>query len=191
MVDIARWGLGVEYPTKVSSNGGRYRYKDDWETPDTQVINLEFENNTFMTWEGRSCNGKTIEGSSVGVMFYGETGSLLIEAGNAYTIFDLDDKIVKDVKNTTKIDPRNLANPAESLDSLHIRNFFDGIRKGAKVNSDIVSGHQSTLLVQLGNIALRSGDTLNIDPKNGHILNNKEANKYWRREYAPGWEPKV
>ena len=52
-----RWGLGVEYPTQVTSSGGRYRYKDDWETPDTQVINLEFANNTFMSWEGRSCNG--------------------------------------------------------------------------------------------------------------------------------------
>ncbi len=191
MVDIARWGLGVNYPVKVSSNGGRYRYKDDWQTPDTQVINLEFDNNTFITWEGRSCNGRTIEGSSVGIMFYGETGSLLIEGGNAYTIFDLNNNIVKEIKNDQKIDPRNVANPAESLDSLHIRNFFDGIRKGTEVNSDIVSGHQSTLLVQLGNIALRSGHNLDINPKNGHIISNKDAIKYWKREYEPGWEPSV
>jgi hypothetical protein len=58
-------------------------------------------------------------------------------------------------------------------------------------NSDIESGHQSTLLVQLGNIALRTGRTLNIDPKTGHILNDKDAMKYWSREYQPGWEPKV
>ncbi len=191
MVDLARWGLGVEYPVKVSSNGGRYRYKDDWETPDTQVINLEFENNTFMTWEGRSCNGRTIEGSTVGVMFYGETGSLLIEGGNAYTIFNLDNKVIKEVKNNTVIDSRNLSNPAESLDAIHLVNFLDGIRKGTKVNSDIDSGHKSTLLVQLGNIALRTGDALSIDPKNGHIINNKEAAKYWKRKYAPGWEPIV
>ncbi|HRP58185.1 Gfo/Idh/MocA family oxidoreductase, partial [Agriterribacter sp.] len=76
MVDLARWGLGVDYPVKVSSAGGRYRYTDDWETPDTQVINLEFENNSMISWEGRSCNGLPVEGSSVGVLFYGETGSL-------------------------------------------------------------------------------------------------------------------
>jgi predicted dehydrogenase len=35
MVDLMRWGLGVEYPTKVTSSGGRYRYQDDWQTPDT------------------------------------------------------------------------------------------------------------------------------------------------------------
>ncbi|HEV7330837.1 MAG TPA: Gfo/Idh/MocA family oxidoreductase [Flavisolibacter sp.] len=191
MVDLARWGLGVDYPTKVSSNGGRYRYQDDWETPDTQVINWEFKNNTFMTWEGRSCNGRTIEGSSVGVMFYGDNGSLLIEGGNAYTVYDLDNKVVREVKNTEAIDVRSLSNPAETLDAIHLVNFLDGIRKGTAVNSDITSGHKSTLLVQLGNIALRSGAALNINPENGHIVGNKDAARYWKREYARGWEPKV
>lgn len=111
MVDLMRWGLGVEYPVRVTSAGGRYRYKDDWETPDTQVITLEFPNNTSMVWEGRSCNGRTEEGTSVGVIFYGEKGSLVID-GNAYTVFDLDNKVVKTVKNEDIIDPRNLTNPA-------------------------------------------------------------------------------
>jgi predicted dehydrogenase len=191
MVDLARWGLGVEYPVRVSSAGGRYRYQDDWQTPDTQVINLEFDNNSAITWEGRSCNGRSVEGSSVGVMFYGETGSLLIESGNSYKIYDLKNALVKEVKNNFTVDARNTSDPAQELDALHIQNFFDGIRKGTKVNSDILGGHQSTLLVQLGNIALRSGHTLHIDPRNGHILNDKEAMKYWSREYQPGWEPKV
>ncbi len=184
-------GLGVKYPTRVSSAAGRYRYQDDWQTPDTQVINLEFNNNSAITWEGCSFNGRSVEGSSVGVMFYGETGSLLIESGNSYKIYDLKNTLVEEVKNDGTIDARNVADPAQELDALHILNFFDGIRKGTKVNSDIRGGHQSTLLVQLGNIALRSGRTLNIDPENGHILNDKEALKYWGREYEPGWEPKV
>ncbi len=191
MVDLARWGLGVDYPIRVNSAGGRYRYQDDWQTPDTQVINLEFNNNTAITWEGRSCNGRSVEGSSVGVMFYGETGSLLIESGNSYKIYDLKNTLIKEVKSDKTTDARNVADPAQELDALHIQNFFDGIRKGIKVNSDILSGHQSTLLVQLGNIALRSGHTLNIDPNNGHIINDKEAMKYWSRQYQPGWEPKV
>ncbi|MBA4057082.1 MAG: dehydrogenase, partial [Marivirga sp.] len=105
MVDLMRWGLGVEYPTQVTSSGGRYRYEDDWETPDTQVINMEFANKTFITWEGRSCNGREVEGNSVGVMFYGETGSLLIEEGNSYKIYDLQNKLVKDVPNDLEINP--------------------------------------------------------------------------------------
>ncbi|GAB3506571.1 Gfo/Idh/MocA family oxidoreductase [Spirosoma knui] len=191
MVDLMRWGLGVDYPTRVTSSGGRYRYQDDWETPDTQVVTWEFPNKTSMTWEGRSCNGRTVEGTSVGVMFYGETGSLLIESGNSYKIYDLDNKLVKDVKNDLTIDPRNKMDPSQALDAIHIQNFFDGIKKGTALASDIVGGHQSTLLCQLGNIALRSNDTLAIDPTNGHIQRNANAMKLWKREYQKGWEPKV
>lgn len=191
MVDLMRWGLGVEYPTRVTSSGGRYRYKDDWETPDTQVINLEFANHTAMTWEGRSCNGRTIEGNSAGVMFYGESGSILIDSGNSYKMYDLENKLVKEVKNEIAVNALDRVNPSQLLDAIHIQNFFDGISKGAKLNAEIVGGHQSTLLCQLGNIALRSGGTLHIDPANGHIKNNPEAMKYWKREYHRGWEPTV
>jgi predicted dehydrogenase len=191
MLDLMRWGLGVDYPTRVTSSGGRYRYKDDWETPDTQVINLEFANNTAMTWEGRSCNGRTIEGSSVGVVFYGDKGSLQIEPGNAYKVYDLENKLVREVKNDVVVNERDKMNPSQALDAIHIQNFFDGIKKGTALNSDILSGHQSTLLCQLGNIALRSGSTLNIDPSNGHIKDNKTAQQYWKRDYQRGWEPTV
>ncbi len=191
MLDLMRWGLGVEYPIRVTSSGGRYRYQDDWETPDTQVINLEFANNTFMTWEGRSCNGRTVEGSSVGVTFYGDSGSLLIDGGNSYKVFDLENKLIKNVANDLKINPLDRMNPSQALDSIHIQNFLDAIKKGSPLNSDILGGHQSTLLCQLGNIALRSGGTLQIDPANGHIKNNEEANKFWSREYQPGWEPTI
>jgi len=191
MVDLARWGLGVDYPTRVTSAGGRYRYQDDWETPDTQVIDLEFANNTLISWEGRSCNGKNTEGSSVGVIFYGETGSLLIESGNSYKIFDLKSKLVKEVKNDITANALDRTGPGMELDALHIRNFFDAIKKGAALNSDILSGHQSTLLVQLGNISQRTGRALKIDPSNGRILNDKEAMKLWSREYEKGWEPKI
>ncbi|MFY0650792.1 MAG: Gfo/Idh/MocA family oxidoreductase [Cyclobacteriaceae bacterium] len=191
MIDLLRWGMEVDFPTKVSSNGGRYRYQDDWETPDTQVINLEFGKNMTMTWEGRSCNGKKIEGSSVGVVFYGERGSLLIPGGNSYTIFDLKGKVVKEVKDTKEIDPRNATNPAEHLDALHIRNMFSAIKDGSSLRADIDSGHKSTLLVQLGNIAQRTGQSLNTDPNNGHIINNPEAEKLWSRSYEKGWEMKL
>ena len=191
MIDLARWGLNVEYPTKVNSIGGRYMYQDDWQTPDTQVINLEFENKSMISWEGRSCNGKSIEANSVGIIFYAEQGSMVIESGNSYKIYDLKNNLVKEVKNNFTVDARNLSDPSQNLDALHILNFFDGIRLGTRLNSDIVSGHQSTLLVQLGNISQRVGRSLAINPTNGHILNDKAAMKFWSREYEKGWEPKI
>jgi predicted dehydrogenase len=190
-VDLARWGLDVDYPAKVTSAGGRYRYQDDWETPDSQVITIEFDNRTCMTWEGLSCNSRPIEGSGVGVIFSGENGSLKIGSGNAYTVTDLRGKVIKEVSGNTEIDARNLSNPTADLDSLHIKNFLDAIRLGTGLNADILSGYKSTLLVQLGNIAQRSGKTLNIDPANGHIVNDPVASIFWARDYQPGWEPAI
>lgn len=191
MVDLLRWGMNLEYPVSVSSSGGRYRYKDDWQTPDTQVMAWEFPDNKLMEWEGRSCNGRDIEGASVGVAFYGEQGTVVIDGGNSYKIYDLKNKLLKDVKNDFNIDVRNTVDPSRNLDALHIQNFFDGIRNGTPLNAEIMKGYQSTLLSLLGNIAVRTGVTLKTDAKNGHILNNEEANKYWKRTYQPGWEPTV
>ena len=191
MVDLLRWGMEVDYPNRVSSNGGRFHYQDDWETPDTQVISMDFPGGFTMTWEGRSCNARSIEGSSVGAQFFGDKGSVLITGGNGYTLFDVSGKELKKVVDKDKIDPRNAASPAQQLDALHIQNFFDGILKGAQLHSDIDSGHKSTLLVQLGNIAQRVGHSLDIDPQNGHILKDRDAEKLWSRRYEKGSEMKL
>jgi predicted dehydrogenase len=190
-VDLARWGLGVDYPVKVSSSGGRFAYNDDWETPDTQVISMEFGNKTAISWEGVSCNNRLIEGSSVGVIFTGEKGSLRIDGGNAYSVYDINGKTIREVREDSQVDSRNTSNPAGGLDAFHIVNFLEAIRKGEKLNADILSGHRSTLLVQLGNIAQRTGKTLATDPSNGHILNEPEATVLWSREYQKGGEPKI
>ena len=192
MVDLLRWGMDLDYPTLVQSTGGRYYYNDDWETPDTQIINLDFGNGKSMMWEGHSCNSHPIEGYTVGLMFYGSEGNMLIGGNNSYKQLDLNGKVVKEVKSEIKIDPRNLMNPAQQLDAYHLQNFLDGIRKSATLNADITSGHISTLLVQLGNISQRvGGHSLSVDSTNGHILNNKKAKKLWKRKYEKGWEMKL
>ena len=188
MVDLLRWGMDVDYPTMVQSVGGRYFGDDDWETPDTQVINLEFGNKFSMTWEGRSCNALPVENFSVGCIFYGDKGSLFLTSNDEYKLYGPNQKLLKEQNSKQLVDPLNPANPANNLDAIHINNFFDAIRKGEALNSDIVSGHKSTLLVQLGNISQRMGRSLLIDDKTGHILNDPEAMKLWSRDFEPGWE---
>jgi predicted dehydrogenase len=191
MIDLLLWGMNLKYPTKVSSLGGRYYYKDDWETPDTQTVNFEFGNEASLLWEGQSCNGKLLDGSSVGVIFYGDGGSLYISGGNDYKIFDKKNKIIKDVQSDIVIDAQNTVSPAQHLDAIHILNFFDGIQKGTPLNMTVEAGHKCTLLMQLSNISLRTGRMLNINPSNGHIVNDDEAQRFWSRSYEPGWEPGV
>jgi hypothetical protein len=124
-------------------------------------------------------------------MFYGENGSMLMDGGNSYTIFDLNNKILKDVKQEQKVDALNQANPSANLDGIHVQNFFESINNKATLHADINSGHKSTLLMQLGNIAQRVGHSLEVDPLTGHILKDKEAQQYWSRRYEKGWEMKL
>ena len=42
-VDVARWGLGVKFPTKVSAIGGHFMFDDDQETPNTLNVAYEFD----------------------------------------------------------------------------------------------------------------------------------------------------
>ncbi len=191
MVDLLRWGMDLDFPTAVTSTGGRYYYKDDWEAPDTQVINLDFGGKKSMMGEGHCCNPFRIEGEVVGLLFYGEKANLLIGGGNEYKILDHKNQVIKHVTSKIQIDPRNKMNPAQQLDALHIQNFFDGITKGTPLHADILSGHKSTLLVQLGNIAQRSSERLLVDPSDGHIRNKEAAGKYWARTYEKGWEMKL
>ncbi len=191
-IDVMRWGLGVDYPVKVVSAGGRFAYQDDWETPDTQTITFEFPNNVAMLWEGRSCNGLFSEGSSRGVIFYGESGSLVYNGGDDFKIFDLDNKLIKEVKSDFEaVEGTNTVSMGEQLDNLHLGNFLETIRGTAKLTSPITEGHKSTLLPQLGNIAFRTGRALQCNPANGHILRDKQAMKFWAREYEKGWEMRL
>jgi hypothetical protein len=74
---------------------------------------------------------------------------------------------------------------------VHFANFLEGIREGKTLNSEIEDGQRSTLLCHLGNIAWRSGHTVNFDPKSQKIVGDKSAEALVKREYRSGWEPKV
>ncbi|MBI1783170.1 MAG: Gfo/Idh/MocA family oxidoreductase, partial [Sphingobacteriales bacterium] len=98
-IDMCRWFLNVDYATKVTSAGGRYAFKDDWQTPDTQVATFEFGNDKSITWEGRSCNKMVQEGGSRGFIIYGDKGTLINSGNDDYKVYDADNKLVKEVKS--------------------------------------------------------------------------------------------
>ncbi len=190
-VDVCRWALGLNWPARVSSNGGRYAFQDDCETPDTQTIAWDFAEGKTISWEGRSCNDFPVENLARGVLIYGTEGTALLD-GNAYTIFDRRKKIIRQMKSNEVADPTNTVSASGlDLDQLHFANFIDAVRNGTPTNCPAEEGHKSVTLLHLGNIAWRVGRALHCDPANGHILNDHDAMKLWRRKYEPGWEPKV
>jgi predicted dehydrogenase len=178
-VDVCRWALGVDWPTRVTSNGGRYHYQDDWETPDTQTIVWDYAAGKTISWEGRSCNDYPIEKLSRGVMVYGTEGAALLDSNN-YTIFDKKKKIVKEAKEKTASDGTNvLSATGMELDKMHFVNFIEAIREGKPLNSPIAEAHKSVAMLHIGNMALRVGRTLNCDAANGHVVGDPDAMKLW------------
>jgi predicted dehydrogenase len=187
-IDVMRWAMGLDFPTRVESSGGRYHYKDDWESPDTQVASFEFAGGKTIVWEGRSCNGFRSEGLSRGITFHGEQGAVLID-DDAYTVYDQNQKVVKKVGGVSEQSTLDTTGPGDRLDSYHILNFLDCVRSRKPPNAEIEQGHRSVLLCHLANIAYRVGHTIRCDPKNGHILEDKAAQALWGRTYEKGWEP--
>jgi predicted dehydrogenase len=175
-LDLARWGLGVDSPRRITCGGNRYHFQDDWESPDLYIATFDYGDKGIV-WEGQSCDPRGFEGATFGVTFHGENGSLVI-AGNRAKIYDLKDKVVREING-------------KADESVHFGNFIDSIREGRKLNSEIEEGQQATLLCHLGNIAWRTGHTINFDPKTQKIVDDKAATALTKREYRKGWEPKV
>ncbi len=190
-LDCCRWFMGLDFPTKVTSAGGRYAFTDDWETPDTQIASFEFGDKKVITWEGRSCNSYPVEGSGRGFTIYGDQGTLMNFGGGEYKVYDKGNKLVKEIKSDVKADPNNTVSASGDADLYHLHNFIEGIRGNTQVTAPIEDAHKSVLLCHLANISQRTGSTLLCDPANGHIRGNKEAEKLWKRAYEKGWEMKL
>jgi predicted dehydrogenase len=176
-LDILRWGLQVDYPQRVTYTGGRYWHDDKQETPDTGTAVFDC-GEVGMEWVQSSSFPRAAEKPLHECMFYGENGTLGVSRSE-WTIYDF-----KGVKIGGGKGPN-------TDDVSHMGNFLDAIRGKAKLNSPIEEGQKSAMLCHLGNIAYRTNTVVQVDPKTGKLLNNPEGEKLWKRQYRPGFEPKI
>ena len=194
-IDLLRWGLKLEgeYPTQVTSVGGRYHYvgEDDWQTPDTQLVTFQYGNKATYSWEGRSCITTPVDGMRNGIAFYGTKSTLLSDGSDSYKILDLKGKVIEEVKGDMVFRSDDRFNPSQKLDAFHFQNWFDAIRFGKPLNATLKEACLSTHAMQIGNIAQRLGRSMEINPQNGKILHDSEAMKLWSREYDRRYAPKV
>jgi predicted dehydrogenase len=175
-LDVARWALGLTFPTRVVSAGGRWYHDDDQETPDTLSVAYEFPGGKQITWEGQSCSPLGNQGSTFGVSFHGPEASLVIDT-EGWRVLDGKNVIVSEHAGSKKDDV------------VHVVDFLDAIRDGRRPVADIAEGHASALLCHLGTIAHRTDRVLHTRPEDGHIVGNDDAAALWTKEYRPGWRP--
>ncbi len=187
-VDVCRWALGVDYPKRVTSSGGRYHFKDDWQFYDTLVTSFEYED-AMISWEGKSCEGMKYYGRDRGSAIMGTAGTVLVDR-DGYEIYDLGGKKASEFKAGSESSSGDLIG-RDSMTDAHFANFIAGIQKGEKLNAPISVGNISVTMLQLSNIAWEVNRELHVDSKDGHIQGDAEATKMWGREYEKGWAPHV
>ena len=179
-LDIARWGLGIDFVDLVSCGGGKYFFDDDQETPDTQLATFETPN-ACIEWEHRTWSPRGIDGESFGVAFYGSQGTLVTN-GRGWVIYEGGGKTEKVVAQ----------HEASDLEKAHKANFLDCIASREKPNADIEIAHKSTLLCHLANIAWRTRSVVRFDKERQTIVDNEPAAKLMGRTYRKGFElPKI
>jgi predicted dehydrogenase len=179
-VDIARWGLGVEYPTKISSIGGKFMFDDDQETPNTMTTAWEFDVNgvkKMMNFEVRhwisnheAGVGGDAPGNTIGNQFYGSKGYLVIDNYNKYWSF---------------MGKAQTPGPTATKGETHYQNFIDAVRsrKREDLTAEIAEGAISCDLMHLANISYRVGRTIQWDAKTRTCVGDKQATALLTRDY--------
>lgn len=189
-LDVARWLMGVTFPKTVEARGARNFHKgDDWEMYDTLALDLVYDNDRTIRWNGQSCNAMLTYGRGRGVLLLGTKGSAVVDR-NGFELYDLDGKSLRKVEAKNSSETTGTVGEG-ILDVYHAGNLVDVIRgKATALNSPITEGHISTTLCHLGNMAYRTNSVLTVDPTTGKP-SSAEAMKLWTVDYEPGWEIKA
>ena len=187
-IDLCLWALEEKFPNRISTVGGRYHFKDDWQFYDTLLASFEYDDK-LITWEGKSCNNMKYYGRGRGVTIHGTKGTVLIDR-NGYEIYNNQDEKTFEYVKPQKDETTGLGGGGP-MTYMHFQNFIAAITKGEKLNSPIEEGQIPVTMLLLSNVSWKTGKILKIDSANGHVKNDKIMKKHWGREYEPGWEPKV
>ena len=187
-VDVCRWALDVDYPERVSSSGGRYQFKDDWQFYDTLVTSFAYQDK-MISWEGKSCQGMKYYGRDRGSTIMGTTGTVLLDR-DGYEIYDLQGKKTSEFRSGGTSSSSDVV-ARDSMTDAHFANFIAGIRSDEKLNAPVSVGNISVTMLQISNIAWEVNRELHLDTKDGRIQGDPDAMKMWGREYENGWEPRV
>lgn len=173
-IDICRWALDVAFPNQVAATGGRWRYDDDQQTPDTMTATFDCDGRQIV-WEGLSWSPAMAKRPSVGIELRGTNGSMQID-DQAIITFDEKGKQVESFDG-------------QRGDRQHFENFVASIRGNATPNCGVVEGHRSALFCHLANAAFREGRQIEIDSADGRFTDAELLEKYWQPEQRPGWAP--
>src|ERR1019366_7240956 len=148
-LDVARWGLKKELPSRIYSTGGRFGYKDQGQTPNTQIVTYTYDDGTEAVMEIRGRYSNAEDGMNNGVIFYGSKGFMEVISGSSVRVF-------LEGKTSPEPDLGTIEGAPEDRheDDRHFLNFFAAMRANNRemLHAEIHEIHLSTALCLLGNI---------------------------------------
>ncbi len=199
-MDICLWGLGRGgWPVSVSSTGGKFVWKDDQETPNTQQSAFEF-GDAQMTFDVRNLPtapeglAPMADRSFVGNIFYGDLGMMTV-VHNGFQVYQSSLKGAKldlagapnsnSGEKYEKILDEKAAEGDDDATVPHMKNFLDAIRSRdyRKLHADIAIGARAAAFCHLANISYRTGRTLHISQSSGMFTDAADANALYSRDY--------
>ncbi len=194
-MDIARWGLGVKLPTKITAVGGHFMFDDDQNTPNTLMAMFEFANpaggsdkKRVLQFETRHwiCNNEA--DLSPGFQVKDAQGGYMVSNVNVIgnLFFGSEGYMTKSVEEwRTFMGKFREPGPTGNGLGNHYQVFVDAIRANdpGKLTASIEEGFYSCALIHLANISYRLGRTIHFDPEKQVIIRDEEASALLTREY--------
>ena len=188
-IDIARWGLNKQLPSKIYSSGGRFGYKDQGQTPNTQLATFTFEDGTELVTEIRGRFTNAEDELTGGVIFYGSKGYM-----SSDPTLDGRFRLFLNGSKTPTLIPETAEAHGRDASEAHFGNFLDAVRSGdaSKLTAQIEETYLSTAYCLIGNIAYRLGREVRFEPGSGRFAGDAEANTMLRGAYrAPFSVPQI
>jgi predicted dehydrogenase len=183
--DLCMWGLDVGLPTKITSMGGKFLWDDAKEVPEVLTSVYHYpEEDKIIQFEVRPWCTNTEEGVTVGNIFYGDKGIIVVDGYDKYKSYLGRDREPGKSGDDGTASGSGVDRGAGGTDG-HIANFIEAVRKRDKtiLNGPVETAHLSSGLAHLGNIAYRLGRVLTFDPDAERFVNDPDADAMLTRNY--------
>lgn len=169
-IDIAQWGLGMEYTGPVEIEGVGEFYKDGlWNTANRFNINYRYKNGVVL-------NLATTNVNKQGVKFVGSEGSVFVS------------------RSEISAEPISLLNAVIGPDEIHLYrsanhfgNFIDCVKSRETPIAPVEVAHRSITLAHLGNVSMLLGRKVQWNPDTERFVNDPAADRMIQRPMRSPW----
>jgi predicted dehydrogenase len=204
-LDTVHQIMGVEAPWSAVAAGGRYELKDGAETPDVLQITYEYPG-FVLSYEAsmmnnHGCGGRTpgkkyylirtADDRPHGIAFYGTKGTLFVDRVG-FEVYpeprgESGPGAVTSAPTGGFRTERVEVSGADAT-SLHLKNFIECLRSRQRPLAEVETGHRSSTVPHLGNIAFRTGHKISWDAQREEIVGDANAAALLDRTARKPWD---